>query len=135
MDGLNSAAGLGEWVAAELAAPAPDHKHIVRVLTTETDRWFTNGLTPETIGKLAAEPGRTGSSQWDALIEGIVAYRLHIAGLPAPEWTKATTLDEGFDPYDGMVRDLGWHLLNVFDTPAELLGKGVILPASEMELV
>ncbi|MEI6624447.1 MAG: hypothetical protein WCP28_21360 [Actinomycetes bacterium] len=130
---LSSAHDLGNWVRKELASERPDAKHALRVIARETDRWFTHGLSPHDIAGLASEPARTGDVRWDALIEGVVAYRLHLAGMAAPPWCLTTRLDEGWDPYD--TPSIGWRLLDMFETPAELLHKGVTLSHRSMELL
>ncbi|MGI9019049.1 MAG: hypothetical protein ACR2HR_18435 [Euzebya sp.] len=134
-DALNAAADLGDWVRIELASGTLDSNHVLRVLARETDRWFTHQLAPTDIAALAAEPARTGDARWDALIEGIVAYRFHIASMAAPDWCTATRLAEGWDPYDTPDADLGWRMLDMFETPAELLEKGVTLSHRAMSLL
>jgi hypothetical protein len=132
---LNSACWLGEWVREELKSRAPNADHIVRVITRETDRWFKNDQTDIQILALAQEPARTGDPRWDALIEGIVARRFNVHKIKRPEWTRATHLEEGWAPRGDLVRDVRWHILDVFSTPVELLDKGVILPRSDLDLV
>jgi hypothetical protein len=134
-DTLNTAADIAAWVRQELGAPNPDTDHIIRVMTRETSRWFHNGLDPEAIQALAQAPGSTGSPQWDALIEGITAYLLHIHNLSAPAWTKTTQLPEGWSPRDALIRDQRHYVMSVFETPAELLNKGVVFARSEMDLL
>lgn len=135
LDTLTSAAALGVWVREELAADRPATRHVIRVITREIDRWFKNGLDDDQIADLAAAPADTGDAHWDALIEGIVARRLHEAGLSSPAWTRRTKLEVGWDPYDDLIRDDGWYALNVLHTPAELLDKGVILSRAELALL
>lgn len=132
---LNTAHSLGEWVREELSSPVPSADHIVRVITRETDRWFKNGQTDEQVLALAQEPARTGDPKWDALIEGVVARRLNVHKLRRPEWTRKTHLEEGWAPRGDLVRDVRWHIIDVFSTPVELLDKGVILPSSDLDLV
>ncbi len=132
---LNTAHSLGDWVRQELASEHPDAKHVLRVIARETDRWFNHGLSPDDIAGLASQPARTGSPRWDALIEGVVAYRCHIVGMAAPSWCQATRLDEGWDPYDTASASLGWRLLDMLETPAELLDKGVTLSYRSMDLL
>lgn len=109
---------------------------MLRVLARETDRWFIHSLRPDDIADLATRPARTGDPRWDALIEGMVAYRLHIAQIPAPDWCRATRLEDGWDPYgDTPGSDPQWRLLDMFETPAELLDKGVTLSYRAMELL
>lgn len=131
---LNTAHDLAAWVRAELESEQPDTKHAIRVLTREIDRWFNNNLSDTQILDLAAEPAGTGDDHWTALIEGIVAHKLHCRGLKAPAWTKRTRLEVGgWDPY--RVRDDGWFRINIFATPVELLDKGIVFPRQELELL
>lgn len=133
---LNTAHELGEWVRQELATRDPDTKHVLRVLARETDRWFNHDLAATDIAALASHPAQTGDPRWDALIEGVVAYRFHLAEIPVPQWCTVTRLDEGWDPYgDSPTADLGWRLLDMFETPVELLDKGVTLSRRSMELL
>lgn len=133
---LNTARDLGDWVYQEIASGEPDITHALRVIAHETDRWFTHHLPAADIAALAAEPARTGDARWDALIEGVVAYRFHLARIPVPRWCRATALAEGWDPYgQAPGADLGWRLLDMFETPVELLDKGVTLSYRSMELL
>lgn len=132
---FNTARDLGEWVCQELASERPDEKHALRVIAREIDRWFHQDLSLDDVASLASEPARTGDSRWDALIEGVVAYRFHISGMAAPPWCQATRLDEGWDPYDTPSASLRWRLLDMLETPAELLDKGVTLSYRSMELL
>lgn len=130
---LNTAQDLGAWVRQELVSDHPDANHVLRVIARETDRWFHNDLSPREIAGLADEPARTGDRRWDALIEGVVAFRFHIAGMAAPQWCRATRLDEGWDPYANA--GFGWRLLDMLETPAELLDKGVTLSHRSMDVL
>lgn len=132
---LNTAHDLGAWVRQELVSEHSDAKHVLRVIAREIDRWFHNDLPPEDIASLASEPARTGDPRWDALIEGVVAFRFHIVGMAAPLWCRATRLDEGWDPYASANASPGWRLLDMLETPAELLDKGVTLSHRSMELL
>lgn len=123
---LNTAQNLGDWVGRELTCQEPDTVHITRVITHEICRWFNNGLTEDDMAVVASQPADTGSPQWNALIEGVVAHHFHARGMQSPAWTGRTKLDVGWAPNDHLTPDLGWHILNVFSTPVELLDKGVI---------
>lgn len=131
---LNSAASIGRWVSRELSSPRPEPLHAVRVITREIDRWFNNELATADIAELAAEPVDTGDRRWDALIEGIVARKLHERRMVAPSWTRRTRLEVGWHPYEDVIRDPDWYRLDVFRTPVELLDKGVIFPREELQL-
>lgn len=132
---LNTAHDLGDWVRHELGSSDPDTGHALRVIAREVDRWFNHHLHDGDIAALAHEPARTGDARWDALIEGVIAYRFHLAHMPAPGWCRATSLDDGWDPYgEAPGADLGWRLLDMFETPVELLDKGVTLSYRSMEL-
>lgn len=128
---LNSAKDIGDWVRDELANPEPDSIHISRVITQEIGRWFAVGFNADDIVAVADPPVDSGSPQWDALVEGIVAHLFHVRGLRAPAWTKNTQLEEGWAPND--IYSLDWHLLNVLSTPVELLDKGVIFARQNLD--
>ena len=134
---LNSAADLGNWLREELTATRPDVNHMLRVIARETDRWFLHNLDADDIAALASEPVNTGNRKWDALVEGVVAYRLHIAGLRSPRWTRRTRLDEGWNPREDTDNPppLAWSLLDLLETPAELFDKGVNYSYRNMELL
>ena len=129
---MNRAADIGAWVRAELTAKEPDTDFILRVIARETDRWF-NGSDFDP--GLVEQPVATGSRQWDALIEGVVAYRMNLAGFKPPEWTYRTSLEVGWNPREP-VNDsgIGWAILDMFETPAELLEKGVTFSRRNMDL-
>ena len=95
---LNSAADLGNWLHDELQATPPDVNHMLRVIARETDRWFLSGENRAMVPQLVEEPISTGDPRWDALLEGVVAYRMHIAGMKPPEWTRRTKLEIGWNP-------------------------------------
>jgi hypothetical protein len=124
---ISTARGLGNWVRHELNLPEPDRAHIVRVITQETGRWAAARLPETAIARAVAEAPNTGSDQWDALIEGVVAHQLDRLGIRRPAWTYRTSLAQGWAPNSDVVADDRWYVLDVFHTPVELLEKGVIL--------
>jgi hypothetical protein len=66
----------------------------------------------------------------------MVAYRFNLAGLRPPAWTRRTQLAEGWDPLDETPTPPApeWSLLDMFETPAELLEKGITFSYRNMEL-
>ena len=112
---------------------------MVRVLTTQTDAWPRN---PEALNALAgarirpidSNPPTPEPRQWDAFLEALVAYRFHVAGLPEPTWTKTTSLDPAWWPYEGTMRTDD-QLRAVYRTPVEFLHRGVIFDRSDLKVV
>lgn len=45
-----------------------------------------------------AEPGPTGSLEWDALLAALVAHEFETADRPAPPWTAGSILSEPWMP-------------------------------------
>jgi len=135
---LNGAAAIADWLRGELAGERPDVVFMLRVIARETDRWLHAGLTREEVATLLGEPGTTGNKKWDALLEGVVAYRCSKLGVPRPSWTRRTSLDVGWNPYDdstSMTVSPAWALLDTLETPAPILDKGVTYSYRNMELV
>ena len=133
---LNSAASLGEWLRRELEGTPPDVNHMLRVIARETDRWFLSKEAKASIPELTEQPVDTGDQRWNALLEGVVAYRMHIAGMSSPAWTRRTKLDVGWNPRDDSETPQSpqWALLDTFETPVEILEKGVTYSYRNMEL-
>jgi len=77
---------------------------MARVIARETDRWLRPELPRPDAGGLVTEPATTGNPHWDALLEGVVAYRCDALGIPRPSWTRRTYLDVGWNPYDDSTR-------------------------------
>jgi hypothetical protein len=131
LDKLSTPAELSDWIREH--REDRDGVQIVRVLTREVSRWFNNDLTPDQLRAITDNPpASTGDIGWDATLEGLVAYRLHCEGMPAPSWTARRKTAGGFDPFDGLVKDNRHYIMDVFHTPVELLNKGVVLPTSEL---
>ena len=137
MDGLNSAASLAAWVRQELGTNHPDPVMITRVIARETDRWLDAHRAGLPVRELVTEPARTGDARWDALLEGVVAYRCGAMGIARPAWTRDTRLDVGWNPFDdstAMMVSPAWALLDTLETPAPILDKGVTWSYRNMEL-
>ncbi|MDO5503721.1 MAG: hypothetical protein Q4G67_11160 [Actinomycetia bacterium] len=132
MAGHVTTASLGDWVAEELRSDHPDTVFITRTITQETGRWF-HDRSADGLENAVCEPARTGDPRWDALIEGIIRYRMAQTRLPPPSWTEETTLETGWSPNDHLYPDDRWRLLNVFHTPAELLEKGVVFARHNLD--
>lgn len=133
---LNSAHDLARWVAESLVTDDGDTDHIVRVILRETDRWIKSGIGEQQIRELTQRPARSGSPRFDALIEGIVAYRLHVHHMQAPDWCTQTVLDEAWDPLSGGDHtSVAWRLLDTLETPVEILHKGITLSYRALRLV
>jgi hypothetical protein len=86
-------------------------------------------LPDEGLAELVEKPARLGDSRWDALLQGLVAWRCGAAEprVPVPAWAKETRLDEAWAPFGGSIRDDGWYTLSVLSTPAALLHRGIVL--------
>jgi hypothetical protein len=110
---------------------------MLRVVAHETGRWVANEQARAELPELIKQPACTGDRRWDALVEGVTAYRMNLAGLEPPQWTERTSLDEGWNPYDDSETPPPpqWALLDTFDTPAELLAKGVTYSRRNMALL
>lgn len=50
------------------------------------------------IGSWEADPGTTGSAQWDTLLGALVASEFERVGLMAPAWSGVTRLEEAWMP-------------------------------------
>ena len=106
--------------------------HMVRVLTTQTDKWPRDTTSLETLAGHRTQ--KVGAPQWDAFLESLVAYRFHVAGLPSPAWTRVTTLDPAWWPYENIF-SVEQQLSDVFRTPVEFLHRGVIFDRADLEVV
>ena len=86
-------------------------------------------LPDEGLAELVREPVGLGNPRWDALLQGLVAWRCQTADprIQTPAWTSAAHLDEAWAPFGGSIRDDGWYTLSVLATPAALLHRGVVL--------
>lgn len=89
-------------------------------------RWEKLPLEDEELAVLAAEHPETGDPKWDALVEGLVARIFDIRGLPRPEWTRRTILDEVFVPYGEQIKSNDWYAIDVLNTPTVLLHKRIV---------
>ncbi|MDR0783746.1 MAG: hypothetical protein LBE83_08335 [Propionibacteriaceae bacterium] len=138
MKALNSAADIAGWIREELTATPADVGVMTRVIARETDRWRAAHQAGEPVTALIAEPARTGDQRWDALLEGVVAYRCNQLGVPRPAWTNQTRLTVGWNPYEdhpSITMSPGWALLDTLETPAPILDKGVTFSYRNMELL
>jgi len=123
---------LYDWLREELAKPQPEIALMVRVVTKEVYDWYkhdTLPIYPPSVPK--------PSTQWAALVEGVVAFWFHIASYKQPDWTKETELSVGWSPYDDSIYPIKgeWLIMDVFNTPVELLGKGVILTYDDLKCI
>ena len=125
---------LGAWVRRELDEGGSDSGHIARVIVHEIDQWFKSAFIGDELLTFVGRP-ETGSESWDALIEGLAARYFHVRKLEAPAWACRTRLDEAWSPYDETITDNSWHIVNVLNTPVELLDRGVILSRTELVLI
>lgn len=92
------------------------------------------GLSSEHLAGVVEEPASTGASNWDALLQGLVAWRCHTASpkVRPPAWAKEAHLDEAWAPFGGSIRDAGWYTLSVLSTPVELLHRGIVLDRNNL---
>jgi len=131
--------GIGEWVRAELAKPGFDPIFAMRVIIKEISELFrSSGLDAQlVIIEKISEPPQTGSPQWNAFLEGIVAYQCSMYGIRPPKWTKRTVLDVGWNPMDDseFPSRVDWALRDTFDTPAPILEKGITLSRRNLVVV
>ncbi|GAB3815777.1 hypothetical protein GCM10028820_13920 [Tessaracoccus terricola] len=127
-----SAEALGRWIRSELAGRA-DEVHAARVVVTEFNRW--RRVDDASLSDLFRQAVDTGTERWDALIEGLVARVHHLRHRNPPAWANRTRLDEAWAPYGEVVRSNAWYALDVMTTPAELLHRGVVLPARDLEVL
>ena len=125
---------LGVWVRLELDEGSSDSGHIARVIVHEVDQWFKNASISDELLTFEGRP-ETGSDRWDALIEGLTARYFHVRKLEAPAWACCTRLDEAWSPYDETITDNSWHIVNVLNTPVELLDRGIVLSRTELVLI
>lgn len=124
---VSTASDLARWLREQLAKPTIDSVHLLWVITQETGRSITSNLDADGIRRVVSDPGSTGDACWDALLEGVVAYQLAGLGAAAPAWTGRTQLPEGWSPTGDLMTSNDWYLLDVVQTPAVLLDKGVVL--------
>ena len=135
---LNSAADIARWLQQELSSAIPDVVIMTRVIARETDRWIQAGLRGDQAAYLVEEPATTGNQHWDALLEGVVAYRCDRLEVRRPSWTRRTFLEVGWNPYDdtSSIRlSPKWALLDTLETPSPILEKGVTYSYRNMELL
>jgi len=132
---LNPAADLARWLRNELTADPPDVAFMLRVMSHETQRWHRNEQTAAEMPELVAEiPPSTGSDQWDALLGGVVAFRLWEMSIPEPDWCDNVWLDEPWWPYKEVFP--GWDddmaVAAARNTPPQILCRGVIWSAEDL---
>jgi hypothetical protein len=91
-------------------------------------------LPAEHLAELVNEPATTGSPRWDALLQGLVAWRCQTAEpkLPTPAWAKTAHLEEAFAPFGGSIRDDGWYVISVLMTPVPFLHRGIVLDRNNL---
>ncbi|SEB55819.1 hypothetical protein SAMN04489806_1101 [Paramicrobacterium humi] len=87
------------------------------------------------LSDLVREPASTGDPRWDALLQGLIAWRCQSADVPVatPAWAREARLDEAWAPFGGSIRDDGWYTLSVLATPAALLHRGIVLERSNLK--
>lgn len=92
------------------------------------------GLPDEHLSDLVKEPASTGDQRWDALLQGLVAWRCKRANpkAPTPAWAKEVHLDEAWAPFGGSIRDDGWYTLSILSTPVALLHRGIVLDRNNL---
>ena len=137
LDTANTPVDLAEWVAGELASPQPDINAIVRALAHETDRWLKVDFSSNSSARFFDEPASTGNTHWDALLEGLTAFRCDQLGVHRPAWTARTNLAVGWNPYDDSDNppDVQWAMLDTLETPVVMLEKGVTFSLRILELL
>lgn len=104
---------------------------ITRTLVHQVSRWFT--AEPEDRDEALGRVIRTGSRQWDAFAQALVARRCHEHGLKAPAWSHTAVAVEGWSPHDALVRSDDWYKIMVLNTPADFLERGVVFPRSDLQ--
>lgn len=92
-------------------------------------------LPDEGLAELVREPVSLEDPCWDALLQGLVAWRCQTANpkVRTPAWVKEVHLDEAWAPFGGSIRDDGWYTLSVLSTPAALLHRGIVLDRKNLE--
>ncbi|MCL1906643.1 MAG: hypothetical protein FWG08_01795 [Propionibacteriaceae bacterium] len=130
---LMTAKQLGDWLRSELACDPVDVNFMLRTIAHESDQWLKDSMLPGAV----EEPASTGDQRWDALLEGVVAYRSHQKKLKQPQWTKRTSLEVGWNPRDDSEtpQSVEYALMDTLDTPVEILDKGVTYSYRNMELL
>jgi hypothetical protein len=127
----NTAQEIADYIREQLEDKEPHYDHIIRVLTTEVYRWFSQKFTPEELDYVMQDYGTTTWETWDALLEAVVLYNCHKYGKTPPKWAYRTYLDSAFSPRDYRTTNLDQHMRRLFDTPVEILDKGVIFSETE----
>ena len=130
---MTTACDLAAWMRQELSRSAPNVDFLIRAIIKATDDWVRDGDNGDSF---SAAPGSVGQETWDALLEGVVAYRANLLGVPRPEWTRTHELSIGWNPYDKTDHPPSpeYALLSVLDTPVEILDKGIILSQRNFDL-
>jgi hypothetical protein len=131
---FNNAFSMAQWVHKELDVPKPDYGFIIRCLTTEIHRWFVNDFSDEEFSWLTQDYDTTTYKDWDALFEGIVLYLCHKHNKKVPDWAYRTSRSSAFFPRDYLIRNHDDYIETVFETPAEILEKGVIFSRRELSI-
>lgn len=102
----------------------PGREHLARIIIHSLLSLPDDGLAD-----LVEEPARLGDLRWDALLQGLVAWRCRDAlpAVPVPAWATQVHLDVAWAPFGGSIRDDAWYTLSVLSTPAALLHRGIVL--------
>ena len=78
---------------------------------------------------LTREPAYMGRPRWDALLQGLVAWRCQTNDPPViePAWVDRTRLEAAWAPFGGSIRDDGWYTMAILSTPVALLHRGIVM--------
>lgn len=97
----------------------------IRVMTEMAGRLqlaADDGLT-----ELQSAPPTTGRQEWDTFLATVVMWDSRRRGLDAPSWTDFPPLtSEWFVGYERST-EVGWREVVRSETPAEFLGRGILI--------
>lgn len=131
---LDTAASLGRDIVQRVLQLRPEDLRGSEPLTRIIIHSLL-GLPDNGLAELVREPVSLGDPRWDALLQGLVAWRCQTANpkVRTPAWANEVHLDEAWAPFGGSIRDDGWYVLSVLSTPAALLHRGIVLDRKNLE--
>ncbi|RFA15602.1 hypothetical protein B7R22_06540 [Subtercola boreus] len=97
----------------------------IRVMTEMAGRLQL--ASDDGLSELQLSPPTTGRPEWDTFLATVVMWDSHKRGLDAPSWTDRPPLvSEWFVGYEQST-EAGWREVVRSETPAEFLGRGILI--------
>jgi hypothetical protein len=109
---------------------------VLRVLPKLVNDW--RSLSPQDLERVTEEPRLSVHHEYNALLEGLVAYFFHVTrGERAPRWTTRTRLDRQWIVRRDQVERGGERLFMKIwqSTPIEFLERGLLFSRLELKLI